>query len=482
MLMVAYPHMCGLGGDLFMLYYDAREGRLRCINGSGPAPELATRTAFRERGLEAIPSRGPLTATVPGALAAWDAALARYGSRPFGALLQPAIDAAEGGVEVTERFATWISETREDVSSDPILRRYFIDPDGEPVRAGARVRQPEVAAALRRIAEAGVQDFYRGELASEIDHACRAAGAFLRRADLMRYQPEWVSPLSVSYRGWRVFTTPPNSQGITSLMMLNSLAAQGMEGVPLTSSAFLEAFVTAKKAAFADRDRYITDPAFAHIPVEALLHRDHATQAAGASASPVRNPVGGDTVYFCATDHHGNACSAIQSIYYGFGSCFFAGQSGVLLQNRGHYFQLAPGHPNRLEPGKRTLHTLMACLAFDGQRPGLIFGAMGADGQPQTNVQVLHRLAGGANAEEAVAAPRVLHGRFMLEDDENVLQIEQDLGDDAIAALRAGGYELELTASQDQRMGHAQAIAIGEDGSLSAGSDPRSDGMSALVP
>lgn len=478
LLAVAYPHMCGLGGDLFLLYYSAADGRLHCLNGSGPAPRLATREAFLQRGLDAVPARGPLSVTVPGAVAAWAEALGRFGSRELGQLLEPAIRATTEGVEVTARLSQWIAASATELRSDPRLCSWLLDRKGAPIPPGTRLRLPELAETLRQIASRGAEAFYRGRIADEIDRACREAGGLLRREDLEEYRPEWASPLDVGYRGLRVYTTPPNSQGIVTLEMLNILSSLDAHRFSPGSAEQIDALVRAKRAAFADRDRYVSDPAFVDVPIQRLLSREHARALAGRRPPrAAQAPIGGDTVYVCATDPDGNACSLIQSIYYGFGSAFVAGATGVLLQNRGHYFSLRHDHPNRLEPRKRTLHTLMASMALRNGRPWLVWGTMGADGQPQTTVQVLERILAGADPQAAVAAPRVLSGRFFIEDDEDRVLVEEDLGAETIAELGRMGHKVDVVPPWDERMGHAQAIVIGDDGLVRAGSDPRSDGL-----
>jgi gamma-glutamyltranspeptidase / glutathione hydrolase len=477
MLGVAYPHMCGLGGDLFLLYDEARTGAVHCVNGTGAAPRLATREAFRERGLDAVPARGALSVTVPGAVGAWDAAVDRFGSRPLGALVSPAIVAAEAGVEITGRLAAWIADAGEVLRADATLRARFLDATGAPLPAGATLRQPELAATLRRLARAGARDFYDGEVGYAVWRAVRDAGGLLRADDLGAYAPRWVAPIHTRHAGLDVLTTPPNSQGITALLMLDHLAARHAD---LRAGAdYVHAFTAAKRAAFAVRDRYVTDPDDMAVPADELLREGGLVwNAAAPVAAP---PVGGDTVYLCTADAEGNACSLIQSIYYGFGSGFVAGDTGVLLHNRGHYFSLEDDHPNRLEPGKRPLHTLMACMALEDGRPRFVFGTMGADGQPQTNVQVLHRLLAGAGPQEAVAAPRFLHGRFLLEDDPEILHVEADLDPATLAALEADVAALAVVPPRDERLGHAHAIAFEADGTLSAGADPRSDGSAEVL-
>lgn len=468
MLAVVYPHMCGVGGDAFFLYYDARSGEVHCLNGSGPSPALATREAFLGRGLAEVPARGPLSVTVPGTVRAWDAMLKRFGSRPLRALLEPAIATARAGFEVTGGLAEWMAAHTSELAADPSLARAFLDGEGRALPAGATMRLPRLATTLNRLASNGAGDFYDGELAAELVAAVQAAGGLLRAEDLRGFEPEWTRPLGLSYRGLDVLTTPPNSQGVTSLLMLRAMARDPrVQGQP---AEFVQALVTAKRSAFAIRDAYITDPAHMSIAADALLSHD--LDGVAGTVSP---PIGGDTVYVCTVDGEGNACSLIQSIYYGFGSAFVCGETGVLLHNRAHSFSLEPQHPNCLRPGGRPLHTLMACMALENGRLRYVFGTMGADGQPQTNVQVLHHLLAGAHPSDAVAAPRVLHGRFVLEDDEDVLHVEGSFDPETIDALAEAHLSIDVLEAGSDRFGHAHAIACGDDGTVAAGADPRSD-------
>jgi gamma-glutamyltranspeptidase / glutathione hydrolase len=479
MLTVVYPHMCGLGGDLFLLYHSAADGRTWALNGSGPAPRLATREAFRARGLRQVPMRGPLTVTVPGAVASWAAALERFGRRPLAELLAPAARAAEEGIEVTARLAGWVAHNAADLAADPVLRRRWLEGDGRPVTAGTTVPQPDVARTLRRLMEGGADELYRGALADEIDAAFRAADGLLRREDLAAFVPEWAEPVRMRHGGLEIVTTPPNSQGVTSLMMLNALSV--LDAGPPGTADHVEALVAAKRFAFAERDRHVLDPRFGAVPVAELLSIDRTREAlAGPAAAGARSSAG-DTVYLCAVDHDGNACSLIESVYYGFGSCFVAGETGLLMHNRGHYFSLDEHHANRLEPGKRPLHTLMASMAFAGDDLRLVFGTMGADGQAQTTVQVLERWLAGASVEEAVSLPRILHGRFVPEDDPEALTIEAPFGEDVVAALRERGHAPIVTGAHDERLGHAHAIELRADRTVDAASDPRSDGGAIVL-
>jgi gamma-glutamyltranspeptidase/glutathione hydrolase len=255
-----------------------------------------------------------------------------------------------------------------------------------------------------------------------------------------------------------------------------------LEPGPPGTADFVEALVRAKRFAFAERDRHVSDPRFVDVPLERLLSPALAREALETGPEPASaRSSAGDTVYLCAVDAAGSASSLIESTYYAFGSCFVPGSSGVLMHNRGHFFSLDDDHVNRLEPGKRTLHTLIATMVFRDGDLRFVFGTMGADGQAQTTVQVLERWLAGAGPQEAVSAPRILHGRFAAEDDPDELTVEATMGDDVIAELRRRGLEPRVAPEHEERLGHAHAIELRPDGTLAAGADPRSDGAAIVL-
>ena len=256
MLAVVYPHMCGLGGDLFLLHREARTGEVHCLNGTGRAPALATPAAFATRGLDAVPARGPLSLTVPGTVGAWEAALDLFGSLSLAEVLAPAAARARDGIEVTARIASWIDAARDDIAADPALRAWFLDAAGAPVAAGTVVRLPELAATLSRLADAGAADLYGGELAQRLGGAVEAAGGLLTAEDLRRYRPDWTAPVAIRHGGLDVLTTPPNSQGLAALLMLRRMRGSARPG----TVGYLDEFVAAKLEAFALRDAHLTDP------------------------------------------------------------------------------------------------------------------------------------------------------------------------------------------------------------------------------
>ena len=481
-LTVAYPHMCGLGGDLFLLYFDATQDRVFALNGSGRAPRLATPDAFRRRGFQRIPARGPLSATVPGVVDAWQTAIDRFGSMSLRELLAPAIDVATSGIEITERLASWMANNQADLASDAYLRKRFLSDAGSPLPAGTRLRLPELAVTLEAVAQRGADDFYRGELAAELDRAVRNADGLLTGADLAEHRSQWVEPVAIEVGACKLYTTPPNSQGFVALQMLMLLARWNSARHSLESSDYIDDAVRAKTLAFSDRARYLGDPDFSDVPVDRLLSSAHLDELSAQSLTTAEmSTLAGDTVYMAAIDGDGNSCSLIQSIYYAFGSAFSIGTTGIVLHNRAHYFTLDPRSINCLAGRKRPAHTLMASMAVQNGRPLFVVGTMGADGQPQTVTQVVMRILAGEHPQNAVAAPRCLSGRFLLEDPDDALLVEADFEEATCEDLRRRGHLIAEAGRLDERMGHAHAICLRPDGLLTAGSDPRSDGAGLVV-
>lgn len=478
MLWATYPHMCGLGGDIWILYFDAATSQVHCLNGSGGAPRTASADEFARRGHTTMPTKGALPLAVPGVAAGWDEASRRFGTLPLGLLLGPAARAAHDGVEITAKLAGWMAKDEELLSQDPGLAAVFTK-DGELLPAGARFRQPDLAATIDRIAEAGFADFYHGEVGQAIARGVSDAGGLLTAEDLKAHTSLWVQPVRTRFDGVEVITTPPNSQGVTALEILNLLSLlEGGRAAP-GSGRQLNAFLEARRLAYVDRNKWLGDPAYVTVPVELLTSLDHARTVADNADSAPRSssaPLEGDTVFLAAVDRWGNACSVIQSIYHPFGSGFVPAGTGVLMANRAAYFSLDHERPNVIAPGKRPVHTLMASMALKDRRPWLVFGTMGGEGQPQTNVQVLLRVLSGASPAEAVAAPRVLSGQILPGDADDQVHVEEDLGDEAISELRRLGHDVKVVPASDEMMGHAHAILV-TGGRVRTGADPRSDGI-----
>jgi gamma-glutamyltranspeptidase/glutathione hydrolase len=508
-LAVVMPGSCGIGGDAFWLIWDEAAGRQVALNGSGRAPASADAAALRARGLRTLPRRGPLSITVPGAVRSWGDAHTRYGRLSRDAVLAPAIELATAGFAAWDGFpakveagAATVAETLgPDAGFFAVYR-----PHGRPWRPGERVRLPALASTLATLAADGFDAFYEGELAERQATGLAAAGSAITAADLRAHTSTWGTPIATDYRGIRVTTHPPNSSGVVALELLGILAeleppspdAFGPDGV--TDPAWIHAGIEAAKLAMADRDRYLTDPAFRDVPVEQLLDRASLASLAAridprrAAPPPVAtNPRGGGTIYLATVDGAGNAVSLIESNYLGFGSGVVDPTTGIHYQNRGSYFSLDPDHPNVLEPGKRTLHTLLPGMllrdAGDGRghRPWIVVGSMGADAQPQIHAQFVSAVVdGGVDVRTAVAAPR-----WFVEPPDHFepptdVRLESRHAPAIAPALAALGHHLVPTGPFDGDLGHEHAIELVDggpatpDGSLAAATDPRSQGTPAV--
>lgn len=479
-LAVVHPHMCGLGGDLFALVYHAKERRVLALNASGRSPKAASLEVYRKAGHTEMPFRGLWSVTVPGAVDGWATVLHRCGSMGWKDVLGPAIHWAETGFPVSPEFARAAETERPLLQAAPETARIYL-PGGRPPRVGESLVQSDLARSLQALAEGGREAFCAGPIAAEIVRASQAGGGLLTAEDLADTRAEWVTPLAVEYRGHRVFQCPPNSQGIATLLALQILAGFDLQGVAEVDR--LHLMVEAKKLAFADRDRYVTDPGFARVPTERLLAPPYADTRRGlispgrAMVAVSAGQIQGDTICLCTADAQGNWVAWIQSLYSTFGSGVVAGTTGILLQNRGAYFSLDPAHVNRLEPGKRTLHTLTPLLATREDQPVLVTGTRGADGQPQTLLNILTGIVDrGLGIQEAVEAPRWVHGRRIRGDDPHTLRIESRFPPEVASALATRGHRVEVTVPFDFNMGFAQGIMRhAESGCLVGAADPRGD-------
>lgn len=496
-LAVVYPQMCSIGGDNFWLAHEAATGTLHGINASGRSGEKATRDFFTQKGLSAIPLRGPLAAcTVPGVVSGWDAAhtLSRLWGSPLSLadLLQEAIALASEGFAVTPSLAYWLHE---DCKTDPQGYRQLQNqpgfastflPTGKPAHVGQRLRLPELAATLSLIAQEGPRSFYEGELAERMTRWLADNGGLLTARDFAQHDAETVTPLSVRYRGLEACNLPPNTQGVASLSILNILEHMDVASLGEGSAEHIHAIVEATKLAFAERDAYVTDPDFAQIPLDCMLSPAHGRELAQrihmAHALEPANLLEpkGDTCWFGVVDAQGNAVSAIQSIFHDFGAGIVAGDTGVLLQNRGSFFSLDPSHVNTLEPLKRTMHTLNPPMLRKNGKPWLVYGTMGGEGQPQTQAALVTRMVDfGLSPHDAVAAPRWLYGRSWGLPVNN-LRIEGRFAPRVATTLQHLGHDVEVLSGFSDLMGHAGAILCDQNtGLLFGATDPRSDGLAA---
>jgi gamma-glutamyltranspeptidase / glutathione hydrolase len=482
---VVYPHMNGLGGDLFMLIYTAKDRKVHALNASGRAPYAMTRELFQAKGFDRIPAQGSLLAvSVPGVVDGWAEAMGRFGRLSLAEVLTPAVDLAENGVAVTENLAGWCKNFHELLSKTPSTRSAYTR-SGESFRAGDVVVFRDYARSLRKIAAGGRDAFYRGELARAIVGYSSEHGGLLTLADLADHRSDWVEPITTTYRGYTVYAFPPSTQGLALLQMLNVVEAYDVRALGHDTAEALHLFTEAKKLAFADLEKYVTDPAFASIPVKELISKEYASkrrqlfQRERAAVTVAAGDPQSDTITVQVVDREGNAAVLIQSLYYAWGSGVVAGDTGILLQNRAGAFSLDPAHVNRLEPHKRTFHTLSPTMLLKDGRPFLLAAAQGAGGQVQSLLSVITNVVDfGMNPQEAVEAPRWLHGFTIPGAPPDVLNVEGRIGAEAIAGLQARGHQVKAHAAFTQMMGSVQAIVIDpRTRALWGGGDPRADGV-----
>jgi gamma-glutamyltranspeptidase/glutathione hydrolase len=478
-LAVTQPNSCGVGGDLFCLYWDAASQRVHFLNGAGRSGARAELAELRRRGLSALPIRGPETVNVPGCTRAWAMLLERFGTRSLTDLLGPAIQHAERGFPNTALVAQAIEETMP-VNPDPEWRRIFA-PGGRAVPFGEQLVQADLARTLRDLAAVGPDVFYTGRVAEAIAARLEADG-FLTPADLIAHTGEWDEPIAATYRGFTVFETPPPTQGLAALLSLNLL-----EGFPLARRALhsvehLHLLLEIVKLAYADRDRWIGDPEHARVPVTALLDKAYAAQRRAAfdprkARAYAAGMPDGDTTGFVVADRHGNVASVIQSLFHSFGSGVVPPGTGVVLQNRGRHFWLDPSHPSAFAPGKRPFHTLIASIVTRDDRPVAGFATMGGNGQAMFHTQVLTNLLDyGLDPQEAIERPRFLIGAFLPGEAEDIVHVESRVPARVRAALARKGHVIKAAPEFFYRVGHAHAIVVRE-GTLMGGADPRGDGI-----
>jgi len=475
---VVRPHMCGLGGDLFALIYLAEGQKFEALNASGRAPSAATLDYFRKQGYAVMPETGLLTATVPGAIAGWQAALEKYGTMPLDRLLPKAIDYAEHGFPVYPELQDALQGRRNLLEQSPAATQTFFQ-GGRLPRAGQRLVQPLLARSLKMLADRGADAFYRGPLGEALVAFCEASGGLISHQDLEDHTVTWHPPLKTTYKGHEICTQPPNSQGIALLMQANILEYLDLGArMEFGRTEPVHLMVEAKKLAFADRDKYVCDPAFHPVPVKEMLDKSHAKQqveqidprvAAGALPASEFTAGGNDTIFLSVVDGDGNAVSLIQSLFEFFGSCVMIPETGIILHNRGRGFSLDSNHVNRLEPHKRPYHTLHPVMILKDGRPYMVMGTPGADGQTQTIIQLITSvLEFKADVQQAVEAPR------WRGNPDGTLQLEGRFPAETIAGLKNRGHAVKMLPDWDPVMGSSQIILIdGKNGILKAGADPR---------
>lgn len=479
------PMANGIGGDLFVMVYEAKTGKLHGLNASGWAPAGLTPEFLKSQSIKAMPQIGIHSVTVPGAVDGWDKLLKRFGRKKLPEVLAPAISYAEEGFPVSEIFASYWADSASKLRREKNATRTFL-PQRRAPRVGETFRNPDLAWSYRQIAAHGRKAFYEGAIAKRILACSTELGGTLNAEDLAKFSSEWVEPISTTYHSWTVYELPPNGQGIAALIMLNL-----METFPLTdfgpgSANALHVMIEAKKVAYADMLRYVCDPKFDRVPVAGLLSKDYARERArlidlgkaNCRVDPGRPPgVGTDTTYLCVVDGEGNMVSYIQSNYSSFGSGIVAGGTGFALQNRGALFTLDAGSPNVLAGHKRPLHTIIPAFCTTGQ-VRIAFGIMGGWNQSQAHAQFISDVVDhGMNIQAALEAPRFTKLTFAGCD----VQLEERVPADVRAELSARGHQIELRGDYASSVGGGQAVLRDFAAGVNYGaSDPRKDG--AAIP
>lgn len=479
-LAVVYPHMCGIGGDLFAIVDDGSGSRV--VNGSGAAAQAMDADRIR-REYGSMPLDGPLSVSVPGTIAAWEELVTTYGRLPLAAALRPAVTYAEDGVLVAGSVARAIAKHKDRLAADPGMREVFLRGD-QPLTEQDRLRQPVLAASLRAIAQDGAAAFYRGAVGERFLRGLDGAGSLLTADDLQHHATESVPPLTRPYRGLEVLVPPPNSQGFVLEEILGCVQEGEVQPDHLGSDAPLIAglFLLAS----ADRDRFLADLRQAAVPIDEILSSKHAReillearrgmvpQDAGRSAT-------GDTVGIVAADGDGRWVSINQSLYNAFGSGILEPSTGIIAHNRGSYFSLDRRSPNVLKGGKRPAHTLMPVMVRDNEAPIIASATMGGSAHAQIHTQLLMAIIDqGRDPFAAIDRPRWLVGGLRLErEGAPGVVAESRVPHDVVESLRRAGISVAALGAWDEEVGHAQLIVRQRDGRFHAASDPRADGAAA---
>jgi gamma-glutamyltranspeptidase / glutathione hydrolase len=482
---VTEPMMNGIGGDLFALYWDAKTKKLYGLNSSGWAPQALTVEFLKARDVTKMPSSGIDTVTVPGAVAGWNALHTRFGNLPWKQIFQPAIHYASDGYPVPELIHGFWEEEFEKISADAESRRVYLL-NGKVPGVGQIFTNPDLAKALQLIADEGASAFYKGKIAQAILATSHDLGGTMATDDLAAFTPEWVEPISTTYRGWTVYELPPNGQGMAALEMLNLMETSPASTDGPSSVSELHKKIEAMKLAYADLHRYDADPRFAKVPVKGLLSKDYAKDRAQlidpnkANCQPsAGKPPASETTYLSAVDREGNIVSLIQSNYAGFGSGITVRGMGFALQNRGALFSLDPASPNVLAPRKRPFHTIIPAFMEKGDQH-IGFGIMGGPNQPLAHAQFVSNLVDyNMNIQAALENPR-----FTVSDKGicNIV-IESRVKPEVRDRLTSMGHILQVDREYSTSMGRGQAVLHDSKTGVNYGaSDARADGSAEIEP
>jgi len=476
-LTVLYPASCGVGGDAFWVLYEPRTREVVCYNGSGRAAAALSAAQLRERGMTAMPQRGALSVTVPGAVRSWEDVVEAHGTRTIDELLAPAEAYAREGFVATDVVANYFAINEAMLRQDPDAVELFLQ-RGLP-QAGSVVRNVPLADTLKAIRRRGASAFYTGPIADAIVTSLRRGGNPMSLDDLASHSTEKAAPLKIAWRGAEVYAHPPNSAASVALLVLGALAGDGAANDLDWTHLAIEAI----KLALDVRDERFGEPE-AMQPIDAFFTPEALT-ALRARIDPQRAQSRhsfadrGGTIAIVAVDEEGRAVSLIESLYQNFGSGVMASGTGIFLQNRGAYFRLEPGHPNELGGRKRPLHTLSPGMLLRDGKPEFVYATMGGDGQPQTHVQLIHNLyERELSLQAAIDAPRFVYGRDSESVFAHAVTVESRMNPRIVAGLRERGHDVQVTEAYSNMLGHCHAIFIDrERGSLAGGSDPRADSL-----
>lgn len=484
---VVEPESCGMGGDLFAIYWDAKTHKLSAINASGWAPTGLTIDFLQSLGDKGMPQEGIHSVTVPGCVNGWSNLHRKFGKLPWSEIFQPAIYFAEHGFPVTEMIGdAWKTEEAK-LARDRNAKSVFLR-DGKAPRIGDVFRNPGMAAALKLLAAQGAPAFYRGAIAQAILKTSQRLGGKMTAADLADFDAEWVEPISTEYHGWKVYELPPSGQGITALQMLNLFSLFPLANEASRGAEELHTQIEAQKLAYADLHRFVADMRFANVPVAGMLSMEYARQRAGlidpAKASCQDVPgspstMAGDTIYLSVVDREGNIVSLIQSLYQHFGSGVVVDDYGFALQNRGGLFEVDPHHPNALRPRKRPFHTIIPAFMEKGDLH-MGFGIMGGLNQAQAHAQFVSNVVDhGMNIQLALEAPRFTRKVF----GGCEVMLENRIAPSVRDALASKGHEIKVVGDFSSEMGGGQAVVHDSATGVNWGaSDPRKDGGAVPEP
>jgi len=476
-LSVVYPASCGIGGDAFWVIYEPRTREVVCYHGSGRAAAALSAEQLRAQGLTAIPQRGALSVTVPGAVRSWEDVARLHGTRGLDELLAPAEGYARDGFALGDVVANYFALNEPMLRQDADAVELFLK-RGIP-QPGDVVRNVPLADTLAEIRRRGSPAFYTGRVAAAIVAALQRGGNPMTANDLATHKTEETAPLKIGWHGAEVYAHPPNSAASVALMVLGMLANDGAASDLDWTHLAIEAI----KIALEIRDQRFGEPA-TMAPLDDVLRPD-ALAAMRAGIDPQRaHPRHsladrGGTIAIAAVDEEGRTVSLIESLYQNFGSGVMASGTGIFLQNRGSYFRLEPGHPNELGGGKRPLHTLSPGMLLRDGKPEFVYATMGGDGQPQTHVQLLHNVyERGMSVQAAIDAPRFVYGRDSEASFADAVTVEARMPGPIVDGLRERGQNVQVTEAYSNMLGHAHAIFIDrERGTLAGGSDPRADSL-----